>query len=153
MLKFLLTTLAVVGVVAFAGIAWAKHNGYCSDGNRLQHVTERISRKLDLTEAQKAKLQSFAETLHSLRGEGTELRAQLRDALDNLLAAPLLDRDRVTQLLEERHQAMEALKGELVDTFADFSDSLQPEQRTRLAELIAKRMEHRWGHSHSAHSL
>ena len=61
------------------------------------------------------------------------------------LAGSSLDRDRVMALLDERHQAVNERKGEVVDAFATFSDSLQPEQRTRLAELIAGRVERRWG--------
>ena len=41
--------------------------------------------------------------------------------------------------------------GEIVEAFADFSDTLAPEQRTRLAELIAKRAQHRFGPPGWAH--
>lgn len=144
MLKILLITLAIVAIIA-TGITWAKHNGYCRGGDFMQHITERVSRKLDLNDEQRLKLDAFAETLRELRGNWTERRGQMGVEVEGLLAAPLLDRDRVMALLEERHQALSNRKGEVVDAFADFSDSLRPEQRTRLAELIARRMERRWG--------
>ena len=35
MLKTALIILAILGVVAAIGIAWAKHNGYCAGGDYL----------------------------------------------------------------------------------------------------------------------
>lgn len=152
MLKILLVTLTILGVVAVSGIAWARYNGYCAGGDLTQRVTERVSRKLDLNEYQAAKLQGFAEKLQALRSGWSEGRNQIRGELEGLLAAPVLDRDRVTGLLDERHQALAERKGEIVDAFGDFSDSLEPGQRTRLAELITARLDHRWGGPpHGAH--
>jgi hypothetical protein len=50
MLKIVLVTLLVVGLLAGLGIAWAKHKGYCSAEDPMQHITERISHKLDLND-------------------------------------------------------------------------------------------------------
>lgn len=144
MLKILLITLAIVAITV-AGITWARHNGYCRGGDSMQHITERVSRKLDLNDEQKLKLEAFAETLQKLRSDWSERRTQMSAEVEDILAGPSLDRDRVIALLDERHQAVNERKGEVVDAFATFSDSLQPEQRTRLAELIAARMERRWG--------
>ena len=144
MLKILLITLAIVAITV-AGITWARHNGYCRGGDFMPHITERVSRKLDLNDEQKLKLEAFAETLRKLRGDWSERRTQMLAEVEDLLAGPSLDRDRVIALLDERHQAVNERKGEVVDAFANFSDSLQPEQRTRLAQLIAARMERRWG--------
>jgi Spy/CpxP family protein refolding chaperone len=151
MLKILLITLTVLGIIAIAGFAWAKHQGYCSGGDFMQRVTDRVSRKLDLNEDQTAKLQGLAEKLRALRGDRTEGRTQLRDDIEGLLAAPTLDRNRALTLLDQRHRSMAERKGELVGAFADFSDSLQPEQRTRLAELLTKRLGHHWGAPRWAH--
>jgi Spy/CpxP family protein refolding chaperone len=151
MLKILLITLTILGVVAVAGFAWAKHQGYCSEGDFVKRVTDRVSRKLDLDEDQAARLQGLAEKLRALRGDWTEGRTRMRTDVDGLLAAPTLDRDRAMTLLDQRHRSMAARKSEIVDAFADFSDSLQPEQRTKLAELLSKRLGHYWGPARWAH--
>lgn len=151
MLKIVLTITAVIGLLAVLGAAWAKHNGYCAGGDRMQYVAERVARKLDLTDEQQAKLQTFTETLRQLRGDWGGRRKALTDELAGLLAAPSLDRNRVGELLDEQHQAMARRKGKIVDAFADFSDSLKPEQRTRLSELSGERLGHRWGHPHWTH--
>jgi Spy/CpxP family protein refolding chaperone len=150
MLKILLVSLAIAGV-AVGGFAWAKQNGYCSRSDLMGHVTERVARKLDLDDQQQAKLQTFAESLQSLRGDWSERRAAAREEVEALLASPSLDRERVMGLLDARHQALAEHQREVVDAFGEFSDSLRPEQRTRLAELIAQRMDHRWGPPHWAH--
>lgn len=151
MLKILLITLAVVGVLAAGGIAWARHNGFCAGGDHLEHVTERVSRKLDLGAEQNQKLQGLTEMLRKLRGDWAEHRTQRSGEIESLLAAPTLDRDRALDLLSQRHEAMAERKREIVDAFADFSDNLQPEQRARLAELISDRIQHRWGPPRWAH--
>lgn len=145
MLKILLIVLAILGVIAISGFAWAKHKGYCSGGDFMQRASERVSHKLELDDNQKAKLQGFTENLRTLRDDWSEGRSQVRDHVEDLLTAPSLDRDRVTALLDERHQTMTEREAALVNAFGDFSDSLKPEQRTRLAELIAERLNHRWG--------
>jgi Spy/CpxP family protein refolding chaperone len=151
MLKILLIAAAVLGVVAIVGIAWANHKGYCSTGDYVEHVAQRVTRKLDLDEEQAAKLRGFGDRLRGLRSDWTERKTQMRQEIERLLGEPSLDRERATALLDERRLAMAERRHELVDAFADFTDSLHPEQRARLAELIAERMERRWGHPRWAH--
>lgn len=145
MVKIFLIALAVVAFVSAVGIAWARHNGYCASGGYIEHVAGRVSRKLDLDDEQNQRLQRVAEMLRKLRADWIERRAHSGSEIESLLAAPVLDRDRVMDLLTQRHEATVERKRELVDTIADFSDNLQPEQRARLAALIADRMQHRWG--------
>lgn len=145
MLKILLITLAILGVVAISGFAWAKHKGYCSGGDFVQRASERVSHKLALDDTQKAKLREFTEKLRTMRDGWSEGRNQVRNEIGVLLAAPSLNRDRVTALLDERHQTNKERKTELVNAFGDFSDSLKQGQRTELAELIAERLNHRRG--------
>lgn len=151
MLKTILITLLFLGVIGAAGAAWAKHKGYCSADGRMQHVTQRVGSKLDLNEDQLNRLEVFAETLQEIRNERQDHRAAMKDDVTELLSAPSLDRDRAVALIDERYQSMGDSKRAMVDAFADFSDSLEPEQRSQLAGLIGDRMMHRWGHPRWAH--
>ena len=151
MLKISLITLTIVVVLSAVGVAWARHSGYCGSGDYFQHVTERVSRKLDLNEGQSEKLQGVAEALRGLRTDWSGQRTRMTEEVQGLLAAPALDRAMVRGLLDERRHAMDQRVGEIVEAFADFSDTLAPEQRTRLAELIAKRAQHRFGPPGWAH--
>jgi Spy/CpxP family protein refolding chaperone len=151
MLKTILITLAVLGFIAAAGMAWAKQSGYCSPENRLQKITERVGRKLDLNDDQQGRLEAFAKTLRDLRNERQDLGVAMKSSLKELLSEPSLDRDRAIALIDGRYESMSDSKLALVDAFADFSDSLAPEQRSRLADLVGDRMVGRWGQYRWAH--
>jgi uncharacterized membrane protein len=92
-----------------------------------------------------------AEALRGLRNDWAERRTERRAEIEHLLSSPTLDRTRAMDLLEEAHQTMADRRHEIVDAFADFSDSLGTDQRTRLAELVRERMGHRWGPPGCAH--
>ena len=145
MLKTTLIVLVVLGMIAVAGVAWAKHNGYCSSEDRMQYVSERIDRKLDLNDDQRLHLESLIGTLLELRSEQQDRRRGVNQDVTELLSAPMLDRDRAVALIDKRLQGIDDRKRTLVDAFADFSDSLAPEQRAELAELIEQRRMGRWG--------
>mgnify|MGYP001550334379 FL=1 len=145
MLKTTLIVLLVLGMIAVAGVAWAKHNGYCSSEDRMQYVSERIDRKLDLNDDQKLHLESLIGALLELRSEQQDRRRGVNQDVTELLSAPMLDRDRAVALIDKRLQGIDDRKRTLVDAFADFSDSLAPEQRAELAELIEQRRMGRWG--------
>lgn len=151
MLKTILITLVVLGVIAAAGAAWAKHSGYCSPENRIQKITERVGRRLDLNDDQQGRLEAFAQILQDLRSHRQVRRVAVKDNVAELLSASSMDRDRAIELIDERLQGMNDGKRSLVDAFADFSDSLAPEQRARLAELIDNRMAGGWGRPRWGH--
>ncbi len=151
MLKTVLIVFLVMAVLAVGGMAWAKQQGYCSAEGHTRLITERLGRKLDLNDEQQGRLQAFADQWREVRGERSTNRGAIKDRIAGLLSAPALDREQAVALLDERHQAMGDNKRALVDAFGDFSDSLTPDQRASLAELISKRMGHRWGRSHWAH--
>ena len=151
MFKTTLIVLVVLGVIAVAGVAWAKHSGYCSSEDRMQYVSERIGRKLDLSDDQQGRLESLIGTLLKLRSEQQDRRRSVNQDVTDLLSAPMLDRDRAVALIDERLQGINDRKRTLVAAFADFSDSLTPEQRAQLAELIEQRRMGRWGHHHWAY--
>jgi Spy/CpxP family protein refolding chaperone len=137
--------------MAVIGVAWAMYSGNCSAEGHIGHVTERIGRKLELNDNQQGHLQAFAQNLLSLRSERQNYRLAMKDGITELLSAPSLDRERAVALIDERYQAIDENKRTLVEAFADFSDSLAPEQRSRLAGLIGDRLMHRWGPPGWAH--
>lgn len=146
MLKIVLVTLLVVGLLVGFAIAWAKHQGYCSAEGRMQHITERISQKLNLNDEQRSKLVTLGEQFQALRGDWRERRIDMQANMLDLLKNDRFDRERAKQMIDERQQSMAEHKRDMVDAFAKFSDSLDPEQRTRLAELIDRWTSHHWGH-------
>lgn len=87
----------------------------------------------------------MGEQFRGLRASWLERRTALRDELQMLLSSAVLDRERALEILDGRQQDLAMFGRELVAAFADFSDSLEPDQRNRLAELIGGRLDRRWG--------
>jgi len=144
-MKSLLITSAIVGLVLSSGLVLARHGGFCAGGEIVHNITGFVSYKLGLGEEQGAKLAEFVDQLGALRQSWAAGRADMSDEVESLLAAPALDRERALQLVEERQRAMADYAAKLVDDFADFSDSLEPEQRTALIEMVRARMQDRCG--------
>jgi protein CpxP len=94
---------------------------------------------------------ALSEQFQALRGNWRERRVDMRANVLDLLKNDRFDRERAQQMIDERQQSMAEYKRDMVDAFAEFSDSLDPEQRARLAELIDHWSGHRWGHHGWAH--
>jgi Spy/CpxP family protein refolding chaperone len=59
-----------------------------------------------------------------------------------LLAAPTIDRAALEQARVARMQVEDARSRRIVQAMADAAEVLTPEQRTKVAERFAKRMDH-----------
>jgi Spy/CpxP family protein refolding chaperone len=79
-----------------------------------------------------AEADALAAALADLRGDARALRADLAE----LLAAPTLDRARLDAALAARLARFDALKARAAEALARIHTTLDPEQRTRLAELV-----------------
>lgn len=103
------------------------------------HVIERVSRKLDLTEVQKQRLDVLADKLLAQRtaliGQTTDPRAEWKA----LVQGDRFDRARAQQLLEEKTRAVTQHSPEVVAALADFYDSLNPEQQQKVREMTERR--------------
>jgi len=104
-------------------------------------VVDRVSGKLDLNEAQKAKLGLLADELmaqrKALRG-GTEPRAELQA----VIAGAQFDRAKAQALLDGKTQAVQGGGPKVIAAMGDFYDSLNPDQQAKLRAFMA---EHRHG--------
>ena len=107
-------------------------------------MVERIGSKLDLDEAQKAKLGVLADKLREQRnalvGSTTDPRAEVR----SLVAGPTFDRAKAKALVGEKTAALNGKSPEVIAAMADFYDSLKPEQQAKVREFMAKRGHRGW---------
>ena len=144
MSKTLIIVVATGVVVLLAGgIAWAKHRGACAFGGP-EGLVKYTSDRLGLNEPQKTKLETFGQSLAGLRDQWRQKRRETKSELLSLLELPRLDRDKAAALIEQRQLAWREQGRELVDRFAEFSDSLSAEQREKLRTLIEERASRRW---------
>ncbi len=133
--------VAVAGVLLIGGVAWAKYGGYCGGPER---IVERVSKELELDQAQKGKLESIGQSLGEMREQWRQRRGETRDQVLSLLDGPGFDRERAAELIEERHSVWRERGDLLLTRFADFSDSLDDGQRQKLRTLIEEKTSHRW---------
>ena len=102
-------------------------------------VVERVSSKLDLNDAQKAKLNVLADKMEAQRtafiGKTADPRAEMRA----LVAGEKFDRARAQTLLDEKTRAVQTSSPEVISAMADFYDSLNPEQQQKVRELMQRR--------------
>lgn len=137
--------LAVIAGVALLG------GGLAACGHRDRHAgwsdervtemrgraVERVSSHLDLTPAQRARLDTLADAMlaarRELRGEG-DPRAGLRA----LVAGDRFDREGARRLFDARTQALGAQGPQVITAFAEFYDSLDARQQQLLRERMDK---------------
>lgn len=102
-------------------------------------VVDRVSRKLDLDDAQKQKLQVLADKVQAQRAAVVGKAADPRAEVQALVAGDRFDRTRAQGLLDEKTRAVQATSPEVIDALADFYDSLRAEQQQKVRDWMQKR--------------
>ena len=149
------TLIGIFGAsVLFGGLAACSHRGDYArgwqsmseeDAARMKaKMVDRVGSKLDLDEAQKAKLGVLADKLREQRnalvGSTTDPRAEMA----SLVAGPTFDRAKAKSLVEAKTGAVTSKSPEVITAMADFYDSLKPEQQAKVRDFMAKRGHHGW---------
>jgi Spy/CpxP family protein refolding chaperone len=108
-----------------------------------ERLIERVASRLELDEAQKAKLGVVADQLRAgrqaLRGS-TDPRADVQ----SLVAGATFDRAKAKALIDAKTSAVQSRSPELIAAFGDFYDSLKPEQQQKVRDFM-QRGRHGWG--------
>jgi Spy/CpxP family protein refolding chaperone len=149
---------ALIGIfgasVLFGGLAACSQRGHYSPGwqamseedaaKMKSKMIERVGSKLDLDEAQKAKLGVLADKLREQRnalvGNTTDPRAEVA----SLVAGATFDRAKAKSLVEAKTGAITSKSPEVIAAMADFYDSLKPEQQAKVRDFMAKRGHRGW---------
>jgi Spy/CpxP family protein refolding chaperone len=121
--------------------------GSRSADERFAWISERLSKRLDLNDAQRQEVQSIVKELGEKRNELHGLRSKGREELLTILRAENVDQNRVKQLVAEHKQVIGDLITSATDRLTDFAATLSPEQRARLAEAIEEHSACFHGHS------
>lgn len=108
--------------------------------SRLDHLAEKISHRLDLSDTQQEHLLKLLanadQQRQALRGD-----ALLQD-LHGLLSGTTLDRATAQQLLDARIATLQAAGPTLIQALADFYDALDAEQQQVLRFVLRLRQRH-----------
>lgn len=126
--------VALAGLV-FSGFAYGYRFIY-SPGERIDHITAKIGKTLNLDEQQAQVLQEIATAfklkIDELQGDHEQMHSE---------AAALMGQDRITSenvlnLMATHRQKFDALATFAADQLVRFHDVLTPEQRAQLAQAI-----------------
>lgn len=150
------TLLGLFGAsVLFGGLAACSHyDHHCGHGWQAMNeedaakfkarMVDRIGSRLDLDDAQKAKLGVVADKLREQRVAlmaGGDPRAELAA----VIAGASFDRDKAKALIDAKTGAINSRSPEVIAALADFYDSLKPEQQAKVRDFVARRgMRHGW---------
>jgi Spy/CpxP family protein refolding chaperone len=142
------TLIGVFGAsVLFGGLAACSHHGHRGPGwqamseqdaaQMKQRMVERVAGRLELDEAQKAKLGVVADKLREQRN-ALVTGASPRDEFASMMSGNTFDRAKASAMVQAKTGAIQAKSPELIAAFGDFYDSLKPEQQAKVREFLAK---------------
>jgi protein CpxP len=144
-MKNILLGTAMAGLVLAGGalLTGCGHHGPCGWGHqspekKAQWMVNRISQELDLTEAQKTKLNSIKDELLKKKAEFKADHRSLAAELKAQILSDKLDQDKINQLFVSRQAKHEEMRKFFIVQFAEFHAMLTPQQRAKLAEKLEK---------------
>jgi hypothetical protein len=143
--KIVAITTLVIGlsttVFAFAG------NGHwrMSAAEKAEFVNDRISSKLELTEAQKFQLSSLTDDILGLADEIKETKSGHKLLVQQLLSEPALDQAKALDIIHQTTQMINDKAPETIASLAGFLDSLDVAQKAELRDFVEQRMKHKHG--------
>ena len=145
------TLIGVFGAsVLFGGLAACSHRYHHHDwqnmseedaAKRRAQMIDRVSSRLDLDEAQKAKLGVVADQLRAGR-KALHGDTDPRSEIQSLVAGNTFDRAKAKALIDAKTSTVQSKSPELIAAFGDFYDSLRPDQQARLRDALQR------GHHH-----
>lgn len=152
-----LSTRIITAILLIAGssgavYAFNKHGGWhMSPDEKVEFVTDRVTRKLDLDSQQSQYFGEFAETVAGLMLAARESRQQQFDEVAALLNEPSFDQAKALQLVQQKTQLVNDKAPQVIASLSLFLDSLDAGQKQKLQEFVRHHREHRGhrGHGHS----
>jgi len=143
--KFIIgTLLSVVTLGGLTAIAGPGHHGKFGGMNaeKAEFIVNRISQKLELNEVQIQNLNTLKDTMLSLKAERKERNPELIKAM---LADPILDEATVLHMIQERSNRINQKAPQVVTALANFTNSLNEEQRAQVIKGVDKFSKRRGG--------
>ena len=144
---------AVLVVVGAGGAAYAfgKHgHWHMTPAEKVEFVTDRVSKHLELDAAQRQNFTQLAELVAQIAVDARASKAQQMAEIEQMLSAPVLDQARALAMVQEKTGLVNEKAPEVIASLAVFLDSLQPEQKQEMQEFIEHHREHR-SHRHGNH--
>ena len=148
-----LSTRIITAVLLVAGssgavFAFSKHGDWgMSVDEKVEFVSERVTRKLDLDDLQKRNFVDLAELVATTMQQVKPSREQHLGEISELLQEPSFNQARALELVHQKTRLVNDQAPLLIAALANFVDSLNAEQKQQLQEFL----QHRHGHRRLGH--
>ena len=107
------------------------------------HVVDKLITELSLTPAQQVQLNATKTELLAKVAEMKKSHEGMHDEFIAELQKDVLDQGQLKKMVASRRGEMDELVNLAIDRLAKFHDSLSPDQRVKLVELLKKMEKHR----------
>ena len=143
------STRVIIAVLLIAGssgvvYAFGKHNAWgMSPEEKVEFVTERVKRKLDLDSQQQQNFAELAETVVQIMQDARLTKAQHIDEIGALLQEPSFNQARALELVQQKTRMVNEKAPLVIASLAVFLDSLNLEQKQQMQEFVRHHHQHR----------
>lgn len=148
-IALIIIAIVVIGALVF-GVCVHR---YSTPEKRAERITQSITKKLDLNEAQKTSLNSLKEEILSTRQAMKSNREADVSILRELLSQARFDQERANTIADSHIQEISSRAPDIISAAADFWDSLNPEQQATVKTKMEKfqSCRRRWGFAGGHH--
>jgi hypothetical protein len=141
MIKKTIGAIAVAGsLIGFAGCRH-HHSSHCwgpTPEERGEWIVKKVSKKLDLNEAQKGALQDVADQLLAVKKEMHQEQEQIHKEILAMISAEKLNSDRLLEIVESKQKVVDDKAPLIIEKIAVFHSTLNKEQKEKIANQFKK---------------
>ncbi len=136
---------AVLLVAGSSGVVYAfgKHNDWgMSPGEKVEFVTERVTRKLDLDSQQQQNFTQLAEIVVQIMQDARITKTQNVAEIGALLQEPSFNQARALELVQQKTRMISEKAPLVIASLAVFLDSLNLEQKQQMQKFVQHHHQH-----------
>ena len=144
---------AVILIVGGSSAVYAFNKGghwHMTPDEKVEFVTDRVTKKLDLDSQQRANFSALADTVAQIVIDARATKQQHVAEIEVLLQEPSFNQSRALEMVQQKTQMINEKAPLMIASLAVFLDSLNAGQKQELQEFIEHHREHH-GHGHHAH--
>lgn len=142
---------AVLLVAGSSGVVYAvsKHGDWhMTPEEKVEFVTDRVTKKLDLDNQQRQNFTTLAETVTQIMLDAKAGKQQQINEIGALLQEPSFNQARAMEIVQQKTRMVNEKAPLVISSLAVFLDSLNAEQKQELQEFVKNHRHHRHGAGH-----
>ncbi len=139
----IITAALLIAGSSGAVYAFSKHNDWgMSPEEKVEFVTERVTRKLDLDSQQQQNFAELAGTVAQIMQDAKITRAQNLTEIGALLQEPSFNQARALELIQQKTRMINEKAPLVITSLAVVIDSVSVGQKQQMQEFVQHRHKH-----------